>query len=510
VRVVFGVVFLIILLGCEKKAANDGGHIVGNGGDGLESTFQQGCTQAKRILQRLLGNGSGVMASAAKWGELVEYQSLQVSARDMLKHFDGLQLLWSKEPVAGCPVDKCGCTFPEQPGKVFLSYDNCRGHSIRQAGEVCFHEVSHFLPSVDEEKAKQLTTVAYDLWKRWQHPDVSHWAGVPHPPEMSGIGFQIAPEEFAFFSENRVSRYHIGFNQWGVNTLPAVDNLIVNYMEYPYFRSEPYAVPGGIFTYEYCHDQFPSGIGNQFDWKAMTWSVVPKNHAPSSRFRPVQVVTDAGLFVWGGELCTFHNDSGMGGWLRDGGIYRIGSGWDAVDGGPHWPTRNTLGAFTNEEVVLFGGSPTSEASAYNPKTKQWRTLGDPTHEIPSPRMNHTMTWNGEKLIVYGGCWPPLFNNMQCDPDGKVFYDGAIYDPKLDRWTHFESPGGPVTEYFLPLFAKSVAGKLAIFSGSNFFFLNPFDKKWTISESSVYGGRPFYWTGYEIVHLHPNHLQVYYP
>lgn len=101
------------------------------------------------------------------------------------------------------------------------------------------------------------------------------------------------------------------------------------------------------------------------------------------------------------------------------------------------PRERMGGVWTGDELIIWGGYATygnapdedgdhvaGEGAAYNPTTDTWRVLP------PSPltdRCDHTATWTGTDLIIFGGIEP-------CgQPNIMAKGDAATYNPETNLW-----------------------------------------------------------------------------
>jgi len=110
---------------------------------------------------------------------------------------------------------------------------------------------------------------------------------------------------------------------------------------------------------------------------------------------------------------------------------------------PLYRERGESVVWSGSEIIAWGGwtEPQRErgisGAVIDPETGNWRAMGDPSFGL---RFGHTAVWAGDRMIIWGGF-------VQFDEEGgfpyrEVFADGAMYDPKLDRWTSVpEAPIG---------------------------------------------------------------------
>jgi hypothetical protein len=160
-----------------------------------------------------------------------------------------------------------------------------------------------------------------------------------------------------------------------------------------------------------------------------------------ARYGAVSAWTGDELLVWGGTgEGTEH--------LGDGAAYDpVSDTWRQLASAPLGPRSAPLWAWTGEELVIAGGQdldavpadPLADAAAYDPAADEWRAIAplpaavdspgeaaladgwlfvvgqvawawdaraDAWSELAAPpggeRLNHTMTWTGDELLVWGG------------------------------------------------------------------------------------------------------------
>ena len=89
---------------------------------------------------------------------------------------------------------------------------------------------------------------------------------------------------------------------------------------------------------------------------------------------------------------------------------------------------------------------------YNPKTNQWREIG----EMPAAKSSHTASVINGKIYVIGG----FFRGNGLDI--KDFKTIEIYRPETDRWT--QKPDMPVGKSGHA--AEVINGKIYIFTGAD--------------------------------------------
>lgn len=142
-------------------------------------------------------------------------------------------------------------------------------------------------------------------------------------------------------------------------------------------------------------------------------------------------VYDPATDTWAKARKMNHARSGAAISVVDGKIY--------VMGGTGWPNiPNHPGPFL------------SSIEAYNPKTNQWREIGD----MPDAKSSHTASVINGKIYVIGG----FFRGQGIDM--KEFKTIEIYHPQTGRWT--QKPDMPVSKFGHT--AEVIKAKIYIFNG----------------------------------------------
>lgn len=231
---------------------------------------------------------------------------------------------------------------------------------------------------------------------------------------------------------------------------------------------------------------------------------------PDSRFGPsVSVWTGTEILAWGGSILdpdrprTTPGPPGSGTpedpnptLLRDGLAYDPAEDtWTRIPHAPVPPLRDTVGAWTGEELLIWGDHrerdrPTrtieSVGTAYSPQRDEWRHL-PAGPEGPSYR---EALWTGDRLVRMGDA--PEFSGQAA---------AAAYDPDTDAWSRLpDSPSGKF-DWSRPvwtgdeLLVLSDGGKLAAYS--------PETDSWTLRSRSPLGERwspTVRWTGERMIAL----------
>lgn len=159
------------------------------------------------------------------------------------------------------------------------------------------------------------------------------------------------------------------------------------------------------------------------------------------------------MIVFGGYN---HESTGDDPFLDDGAIYRLcDDTWAPMStaGVPHAITdtvaQRPIGLWTGGDLLVWGGfqdlpssyeegAPVSFAARYSVAGDAWSDMkrdGEPTARDYLVRL-----WTGDRLLVWGGI-------AQSGEKSWVNHnDGALYDPKADRWTAMSLSDAPAGRY----------------------------------------------------------------
>lgn len=448
--------FLLLpfLSSCEKKQAADDGHIVGNGGDYLENLFIQGKLQAIRVLQRFKATPFAELERDSTLGSRADLKVLYDRADELIPAIRNSKHEWAQKLPAGCPYSTCGCTLPNHPDTVFLSYDNCREtHTSGQAGSVLLHESTHAIMKSDEPTARQLTSVAYELWASWGHPDIPHWRHLVIPKELRGtLVSAIRIGEELVYVDDSLWRFHPGRESWTkVEVKRDGPKAFDDWENWFWSHNEGHALQGNVVIFGHCwKTRLTERSGLVFDPISGRESIMPTTNAPSSRYRTVQAVGDEQLFVWGGDECE-EDQSKRGGpgflTYRDGGIYSLKSGWTPVTemGAPKF-TRSARAAWSGNEFVVWDGK--QPLHRYDPQLKKWLnpipigievkpedwTMGTTDHGVLILTQREAIIYRGSKFETHE-IGPPLRSIRLGSTDthfGADSYFGSDFVTFFDR------------------------------------------------------------------------------
>jgi N-acetylneuraminic acid mutarotase len=125
--------------------------------------------------------------------------------------------------------------------------------------------------------------------------------------------------------------------------------------------------------------------------------------------------------------------------------------WSLIsdDGAPTARWQHTA-TWIGTEVLVWGGlyprfGPTirdqdvrRDGARYDPRQDTWQPISN--LDAPAARFDHTALWTGTELLVWGG---------QAAPVGGAYHylrDGGRYDPATDQWRPIAEEGAPSARY----------------------------------------------------------------
>jgi hypothetical protein len=496
------------------------GHIVGNGGDHLETTFDLGRVQAKRILQRLSREDTARLHSRFGNLPIADLELLKTNAGRIIAAIETARHDWNHRP-AECPVTKCACTTSSHPNTVFLSYEHCRGARIREAGSDLFHEAAHEVLKADETTAQRLTSLGYKLWSLWGHQDGPHFAPFGRPDEplsqYSSSKYHetlVEGDQLFLMGYQHFARYDLGVGVWQTHEIVDNPDRLIDYSDYSIHWAKDHLVKGHVVTFFNCYNSYPRGSGNEFFPEEKRWKLLPRQGAPSSRYKPVQVVTPHGLFVFGGEQC--YSDYPSPGLsepigndipIIDGAFYSPGQGWRKVSDpppNPRWVPSQAV--WTGKEVIVWSGTGDIRALAYDPKTDRWRALAANSPQ-PSLRGGAAVSWVRNQLVVYGGT---AFDEKTKTITQQNLTNGALYNPQTDRWEKLSSGEGPLIRD--PNTAAATPDRFFVFQ-DGFYEFNLTTRLWDnftpATFINLFAPQVFV-TSYEIIVAEEGRMVLFYP
>lgn len=148
------------------------------------------------------------------------------------------------------------------------------------------------------------------------------------------------------------------------------------------------------------------GTGARYDAAANQWTPIKVEGAPAPRFDHTAIWTGAKMIVWGG-----HDANGT--ILNDGASYDPNTDtWVALptvdNTGTAMPTRyGHTAVWTNAVMLIWGGRDganalTNGGYAYNDAAASWTPINSAISSTPGARDNHTATWTGTEMLIWGG------------------------------------------------------------------------------------------------------------
>jgi len=166
-----------------------------------------------------------------------------------------------------------------------------------------------------------------------------------------------------------------------------------------------------------------------------TWMPIATPANVAGRSGHTAVWSGNEMIVWGGYNHEFP-DFPYFQYVTDNGRYNpVLNTWNNVStiGAPRAREDHTA-TWTGTEMIVWGGIlsqcsdigclyATNTGGRYNPATDTWQPMS--TDGAPSPRRFHTAIWTGSELIVWGGVGYDYRTPLG---------DGARYDPVTDTWS----------------------------------------------------------------------------
>lgn len=173
-----------------------------------------------------------------------------------------------------------------------------------------------------------------------------------------------------------------------------------------------------------------------------TWTPIATPANISGRAGHTAIWTGSEMIIWGGY--NWEADFPWFQYVSDNGRYNPESDqWSSVTtiGAPQKREQHTA-TWTGNEMIIWGGVldqcsvigclyATNSGGRYDPSTDTWLPMS--TVGAPSPRRWHTAIWTGTELIVWGGV-----GNDYRYPSGS----GARYNPATDTWSPLSTINAP--------------------------------------------------------------------
>ena len=156
--------------------------------------------------------------------------------------------------------------------------------------------------------------------------------------------------------------------------------------------------------------------------------------------------------------------------------------------------------WTGSEIILWKGQ-NANGQKYNPSNNTTTNL--PTTNAPSSRYYHTMTWDGTRVIVWGGL-----------SGGAAVNNGGMYNPATGVWTVVSNANAPLARQRHTAIWSTSVNRLIIWGGTatsyesannmnSGAFFNPETNTWTgatnlVGAPAVRYDHEVIWTGNEMV------------
>lgn len=439
------------------------GNTVGNGGDFLESLFEQGRIYAINILTRVRREGfPSFLNGYLKAGEIDwmfghQNKIAEEVARSRF-HWTLDDLFPETLKEWKCPKEACACTPPPPAMDTYFSRIHCNGKRNRsEVGAIITQTTLHRFEEVgdNEDKAYRIATAFFSIWTNMGHSDNPHWeimndkAGPPvYFREINEDGREV------FFDRNRqvawtgkemlvwdpsgsrsnriLTPSHIKKNiiysysptedfwkeiatlnpyDWEFRLLFSYEDGGFLHEEYEKFRSA--WVNGKWLFFTDCPSNvFGSDIGGlSYNLKSNEWNVLPKNQERERVITKV-IPTRDGVILWGGIDCVDYMTELSGGSYYD----TLSGKWLKI---PPPPEEFELSHRTGMSItwidgflILWGGNQWQgdrdrvnkyfdSGAVYDFGEKEWKSI--PTSgRAPSARSGHQAVVMGDKLLIFGG------------------------------------------------------------------------------------------------------------
>jgi hypothetical protein len=290
------------------------------------------------------------------------------------------------------------------------------------------------------------------------NPATGRWRVLPDPPVQPDEGGGGAPvwtgtEVILVSAAGAPLAYDPDANAWRRFARPPPGFLShITDPAAPVWTGEEVLVWDGLNIDDTAGRRIGGGRGAAYDPATGRWRRLPRS--------PLSPRTGE-IVAWTGRLLLV-----IGGSCGDEGRIRCGDGaaydpaantWTPIPAPAGGAIAPEAAAWTGSELIIWssatsrdGLSTSNAASAYNPGSRRWRTL--PPAPI-TPRRLAGAVWAGDRLLVWGG--------IRKLPDDRLDYpdDGAVYDPRGDRW-------GPLAKAPIP----GRAWPLAVWTGDRAIFI----------------------------------------
>jgi putative metal-binding protein len=251
-------------------------------------------------------------------------------------------------------------------------------------------------------------------------PALDAWTPIPNAPAVSGdlSGRAVWTGVELFVGGSPAARYDPQANVWrSVATALAPSQRSGNALVWTGSRV---VVWGGNTS------SGNTNTGGRYDPAGNAWTPTSVSGAvPAARRNPVSVWTGSRALIWGGID------------INTGALYDpVADTWTTMTavGGPD-ARRGAAGVWTGSRFFVWGGQTVGGGSGlntgglYDPTTDGWTSTSTGAG-VPSGRFDHGVTWDGSRVIVWGG--------SNFTPLGT----GARYDPVADTWTPMATTGAP--------------------------------------------------------------------
>ncbi|MBP9707343.1 MAG: hypothetical protein KBD78_06830 [Oligoflexales bacterium] len=469
-----------------ENYAMGGGQIIGNGGDPLYQIMIEARSGAFQALYEL--DLTKIDVSSLDAADTKTLNFLIKNREDFLKNISSADFIWIVKknlPSDTKLQNTCAHTNMSadgvSPSTIFFVLENCLAsigseHPYKYMLLTLLHEVTHQFSNKESCRLDCLSesfadAVAQFIQQQWTIQKISSgqlWLETPsiglEARHHVGAALRESPDnkKLAFLwggcsstsdiPEFCSKNYHDGMLLEFDTKSHDIKKSVVSERGAPSARAKPFifwadqnapapfaekfVVFGGCLFQDWSckesyHDLYTYDLINN------SWKQIPINIPEylEQRINAKYLWTGAQLVVFGGtnlDESLFYNDGAILSWNFKTNEFEWKPLVPTADLNMS-PRKDHSLTFTGAELIVWGGcgpliigcKALNDGFAFNPTTNIWRRLT--TQSAPSPRSFHSAVWNGQHLIIWGG----MSHN-------SLLNNGSLYDPLKDSWEALSS------------------------------------------------------------------------
>lgn len=419
---------------------------VGNGGDSIRILFEQGRQYAAGVVGRVDKNAMpSYLRESLEPGEV----DWIFRNRELISsHIRRARHVWVEKLPKACTDTGCGCFLGGD--EILLEQTRCQDtvKTRSESAQLLVHESLHSFFGQNETKVRRLGAAFFSLWANMGHPEYPHWKNIPNPPEeLKPFSKSVwTGAELLVWDGETFAYYDPTTSIW--RTEKPLNNL--------------FDLTTNTDWVSIMRGQVVSPI-----WNSGVLNLFLCEKVPSTRFteetRSKGVVYDPSLRSWR-EMNPQNMPSGCSlsqaaPFSIGGSIFYLGHRWK--DPGRDWNTlmeaaiyspsrdewrrvvlpeelqmrKDASVLWTGSQVIFWGGwlperykkpNGLNSGTAFDPAANTWTEL--PLDGSPEGRMEHTATWTGSRMLLYGGVTSPTYDERE------YLISGALYDPVRSKWS----------------------------------------------------------------------------